>query len=69
MVKKISKVYLLSLEIREMQTRTTLRVYPTLSRMAKINKTIKNAGEGVGKRGPSSTVVGLQTYPATLEIM
>ena len=45
-----------SLIIREMQLKTTMRFYLTLVRMATINKSVTNAGEGVEKREPSFTV-------------
>ena len=59
MVKKHMKRYSISLSIREMQIKTTMRHHLTLLRMAIIKKpkTI-NAGEGVEKREPSCTVGG-----------
>ena len=39
-------------------------------RMAAIQKSTKiNAGEGVEKRDPSYTVVGMQTSPATMDLI
>ena len=58
-----------SLIIREMQNKTTLRVYLTQVRMAKI----KNSGHsrcwlGYGERNTPPLLVGLQTSTMTLEI-
>ena len=51
-----------------MQIKTMMRYHLTPVRMAAIKKlqTI-NAGEGVEKREPSYTVVGIQTNTATME--
>jgi hypothetical protein len=52
MVKKYLKKNLLSLSIREMQTKTTLRVYPAPVSMAKIIKTTTNkCWEGCWEEG------------------
>ena len=49
----------MSLIIREMQIKTTVRYHHlTLVRMAAIKKFTNNAGEGVEKRKPSYTVGG-----------
>ena len=47
-----------SLIIREMQIKTTLRYHFMPVRMAVIQKSTRNAGEGVEKREPSYTVGG-----------
>ena len=52
-----------SLIIREMQIKTTMRYHLMLATIKKCT----NAGEGVEKKEPSYTVVGMQTSTATME--
>ena len=59
MAKRHKKRCSISLIIREMQTKTTMRYYLILLRMAIIkNLQITNAGEGVKKKEPSYTFGG-----------
>ena len=58
MAKKHMKRCSTSLIIREMQTKTSTRYHYTPVRMAAIQKSTINAGEGVEKRKPSYTVGG-----------
>lgn len=52
MAKKYLKKCPLSLAIREIKTKTTLRVYLTRVRMPKANKTTDNvSGRGYGENG------------------
>ena len=56
--------------IREMQIKTTVRYHLLQVTMAAIKKSTKiNAGEGVEKRDPSYTVVGMQTSQATMDLI
>ena len=56
MANRHMKRYSISLIIREMQIKTTVRYHLTLVRKVIITKSInKNAEEGVGKRKPSYT--------------
>ena len=59
MAKKHMKSCSISLIIRELQIKTTMRYYLTTVRKGIIRKsTTTNAGEGVEKREPSCTVGG-----------
>ena len=63
MTNKQRKRCSISLIVREMQIKTTMRYHLTLVRMAIIEKSINNnAGEGVEKREPSYTVDGNENW-------
>ena len=55
MTKKHIKIPLISLIIREMQIKTTMRYHLIPVKMDIVKKPTKNVGEGVEKRGPSYT--------------
>ena len=59
----------MSLVIRQMQIKTTIRYHLTPVRMAIINKSTKNKGwQGCGKKGnPFALLVGMQAGVATVE--
>jgi hypothetical protein len=48
-----------SLAIKEMQIKTTLRFHLTPVRIAIIKNTTPNVGKGVGKKEPSTLLVGM----------
>jgi len=58
----------ISLIIREIQIKTTLRYYVTLVRMAIIkNLQLANAGEGVEKENSPTLLVGMLVGAVTME--
>ena len=69
MAEKHLKKCLISLVIREMQIKRTLRFYPIPIRMAKIKTSGENTLERMwGKRNTPPLLVGLKTGTTTLEI-
>ena len=57
----------MSLIIRVMQNKTTMRYHLIPAKMAIIKKSIINAGDGVEKREPLILLVGMSTGAATVE--
>jgi hypothetical protein len=67
MAKKHMKKCLLSLAIKEMQIKTTLRFHLTPVKLAIIKNTNRCCKDVGGKRNPHTLLVGMQTSVTTLE--